>query len=50
MEGICLTFSQVSCKLNKPVRVIRGYNLNSKHALLVGFVVGNLIPMARNSC
>lgn len=34
---------QVSCHRGKPVRVIRGFNLNSRHAPPEGFVVRNTV-------
>jgi hypothetical protein len=40
-ENSYLTTLQVSKKLGKPVRVIRGHALRSKYAPLSGFVVGN---------
>ena len=42
-DGACLTVSQISCQRGRPVRVIRGSNLDSKYAPLNGYVVCNTV-------
>ena len=45
--GTDLTIVQVSFNLSKPVRVIRGHQLNSRYAPWEGFVTDNSPPMDR---
>lgn len=45
VNGTDLTIAQVSCELKKPVRVIRGHQLNSKYAPAEGYVASNSPPM-----
>lgn len=46
--GTDLIIVQLSYKLGKPVRVIRGHQLNSRYAPWEGFVIDNSLPMGVN--
>ena len=43
--GTDLTIVQLSFELGKPVRVIRGHQLNSRYAPWEGFVIDSSLPM-----